>query len=165
MEGEAPSRRVGMKSRRSRYFSGLLGGYPGMSEGSRARVGEVEDEEEEESVEEEDSGENEVADALENAPEVPQGSNLASTNQPLVSQSDSIVLKIMNQMATLMGQLFQASAPRDNYKAPAFKTPSMKAPDSFYGTQAHKLRAFIQSFQLIFHNDPCNFFSDKKKVL
>ncbi|MBW0585232.1 hypothetical protein O181_124947 [Austropuccinia psidii MF-1] len=41
----------------------------------------------------------------------------------------------------------------------------MKAPDSFDGTQAHKLRGFIQSCQLIFHNDQANFFSDRKKVL
>ncbi|MBW0564140.1 hypothetical protein O181_103855 [Austropuccinia psidii MF-1] len=41
----------------------------------------------------------------------------------------------------------------------------MKAPDSFDGTQAHKLRGFNQAFQLIFHNDPENFFSARKKVL
>ncbi|MBW0512313.1 hypothetical protein O181_052028 [Austropuccinia psidii MF-1] len=41
----------------------------------------------------------------------------------------------------------------------------MKAPDSFDGTKAHILRGFIQSCQLIFHNDPANFFSDMKKVL
>ncbi|MBW0498555.1 hypothetical protein O181_038270 [Austropuccinia psidii MF-1] len=64
MEGAAPSRRGGMKSRRSRSFSGLLGVYPGMCEGARATLGEVEDEEGEESVEEEDSGETEVADDL-----------------------------------------------------------------------------------------------------
>ncbi|MBW0546168.1 hypothetical protein O181_085883 [Austropuccinia psidii MF-1] len=52
MEGAAPSRRGGMKSRRSRSFSGLLGGYPGMAEGARPRLGEVEYEEGEESVEE-----------------------------------------------------------------------------------------------------------------
>ncbi|MBW0515129.1 hypothetical protein O181_054844 [Austropuccinia psidii MF-1] len=45
MEGEAPYRRGGMKSIRSRSFSGLLGGYPGMSEGARERLGEAEDEE------------------------------------------------------------------------------------------------------------------------
>ncbi|MBW0495669.1 hypothetical protein O181_035384 [Austropuccinia psidii MF-1] len=56
MEGAEPSRRGGMKSRRSRSSSGPLGGYPGMSEGAIARLGEVEDEEREESVEEEDSG-------------------------------------------------------------------------------------------------------------
>ncbi|MBW0560462.1 hypothetical protein O181_100177 [Austropuccinia psidii MF-1] len=76
MEGVAPPRRGGMKSRRSRYFSGLLGGYPGMFEGARARLGEVEDEEGEESVEEEDSGETEVEDDLSNSLEVPHGSNL-----------------------------------------------------------------------------------------
>ncbi|MBW0575294.1 hypothetical protein O181_115009 [Austropuccinia psidii MF-1] len=158
---EAPSRRGGMKSRRSRSFSGLLSGYPGMSEAARARLGEVEDEEGEESVEEEDSGETEVADA----PEVPQGSNLALSNQPLVSQTEPSLLKMMEQMTQFMGQLTQAVTPRDNSKAPALKTPSMKAPNSFDGTQAHKLRGFIQSCQLIFHNDPENFFSDRNKVL
>ncbi|MBW0567379.1 hypothetical protein O181_107094 [Austropuccinia psidii MF-1] len=136
-----------------------------MSEGAREILGEVEDKEGEKFVEEEESGETEVVDALANAPHVPQGSNLAPTNQPLVSQSDPSLLKIMEKMATIMGQLSQAAAPRDNSKAPAFKTPSMKAPDSFDGTQAHKLRGFIQSCQLIFHNDPANFFSDRKKVL
>ncbi|MBW0545835.1 hypothetical protein O181_085550 [Austropuccinia psidii MF-1] len=72
-----------------------MGGYPGMSEGAKTRLGEVEDEEGEESVEEEDSGETEVADALEIAPEVPQGSNLAPTNKPLVSQYYPSLLKIM----------------------------------------------------------------------
>ncbi|MBW0479935.1 hypothetical protein O181_019650 [Austropuccinia psidii MF-1] len=146
--------------RRSRSFSCLLGGYPGMSEGPRARLQEVEDEEGEESVEEEDYGETEFAEALANTPEVPQGSN-----QPLVSHSDESLLKIMEPMATIMGQLSQAAAPRDNSKSPAFKTPSMKAPDSFYGTQIHKLRGFIKYCQLIFHNDPANFFSDRKTVL
>ncbi|MBW0509018.1 hypothetical protein O181_048733 [Austropuccinia psidii MF-1] len=51
MEGAATSRRGGMKSRRSRYFSGLLGGYSGMFEGARGRLGKVKDEEGEESVE------------------------------------------------------------------------------------------------------------------
>ncbi|MBW0474749.1 hypothetical protein O181_014464 [Austropuccinia psidii MF-1] len=71
-----------------------------MSEGERARLGEVEDEEGEESVEEEDSG-----------------------NQSLVSQSDPSVLKVMEQMATIMGQISQAASPREDSKAPAFKTP------------------------------------------
>ncbi|MBW0476377.1 hypothetical protein O181_016092 [Austropuccinia psidii MF-1] len=118
IEGEAPSRQGVMKSRRSRSLSGLLGGYPGMSEGARVRLGEVEDEEGEESVEEEGSGETEVEDALENAPEVPQGSNLAPTNQPVVSQSDPSLLKIIEQMATIMVKLSQEAAPRDSSKAP-----------------------------------------------
>ncbi|MBW0503976.1 hypothetical protein O181_043691 [Austropuccinia psidii MF-1] len=160
MEGEAPSRRGRIKSRKSTSFSGLLGSYSGMSEGARARLQEVEDEEGEESVEEEDSGETEVAHALANAPEVPQGSN-----QPLVSQSYPSLLKIIEQMATIMGQLSQEGSTRDNSKEPAFKTPSIEVPDSFDGTQARRLRGFIQSCQFIFHNDPANFFSDKKKVL
>ncbi|MBW0463145.1 hypothetical protein O181_002860 [Austropuccinia psidii MF-1] len=41
----------------------------------------------------------------------------------------------------------------------------MKAHDPFDGTQAHKFRGFIQSCELIFHNDPENLFSDRKKVL
>ncbi|MBW0513114.1 hypothetical protein O181_052829 [Austropuccinia psidii MF-1] len=44
MEGAAPSRRGGMKSRRPRSLSGLLGGYPGISEGARERLREAEDE-------------------------------------------------------------------------------------------------------------------------
>ncbi|MBW0495393.1 hypothetical protein O181_035108 [Austropuccinia psidii MF-1] len=46
-------------------------------------------------------------------------------------------LQMMEQMTQLMGKLTQAVAPRDNSKAPAFKNPSMKAPDSSDGTQAH----------------------------
>ncbi|MBW0481197.1 hypothetical protein O181_020912 [Austropuccinia psidii MF-1] len=57
-----------------------------------------------------------------------------------------------------MGQLSQAAAP-------VFKTTSMKTPDPFDGNQAHKLRGFIQSWNMIFHNDPENFFSDRKKFL
>ncbi|MBW0586898.1 hypothetical protein O181_126613 [Austropuccinia psidii MF-1] len=131
IEGAAPSRRGGIKSRRSRSFYGLLGGDPGMSEGARARLGDVEDEEGKESVEEGDSGETEVVDALANASEVPQGSNLALSSQPLVSQTDTSLLKMMEKMTQFMGELTQAVAPRDTSKAPALKTQSIKAPDSF----------------------------------
>ncbi|MBW0590076.1 hypothetical protein O181_129791 [Austropuccinia psidii MF-1] len=71
----------------------------------------------------------------------------------------------MKPRATIMGQLSHAEAPMDNSIAPAFKPPSINAPDPFDGTQAHKLIGFIQYCQLIFHNDPENFFSDRKKVL
>ncbi|MBW0520451.1 hypothetical protein O181_060166 [Austropuccinia psidii MF-1] len=118
----------------------MVGGAPS-GRGAREILGEVEEEEGEESVEEEDSGETEVADALANSPE------------------------IMEQMTQFMGQLTQAVTPRDNSTAPALKTPSMKAPDSFDGTQAHKLTVFTQACQLIFHNNPENFFSEMKKVL
>ncbi|MBW0476825.1 hypothetical protein O181_016540 [Austropuccinia psidii MF-1] len=63
-----------------------------------------------------------------------------------------------------MGKLTQAVAPRDTSRAPAFQTPSMKAPDSFEGTKDYYLRRFMKSCQLVFHNDPERFFSDRKKV-
>ncbi|MBW0579426.1 hypothetical protein O181_119141 [Austropuccinia psidii MF-1] len=39
----------------------------------------------------------------------------------------------------------------------------MKAPECFDGTQPFKVRSFIQSCQLIFHNDPANFSQERKK--
>ncbi|MBW0576785.1 hypothetical protein O181_116500 [Austropuccinia psidii MF-1] len=101
MEGASPSRRGGVKSRRSRSFPDLL-------------------------------------------------------NQ--IFQNDGASYSIH-------GELTKAVAPRNNYKDTELNNPSMKAPYSFDGTQAHKLRRFIQSRQLIFHNDPANFFSDSKKAL
>ncbi|MBW0540619.1 hypothetical protein O181_080334 [Austropuccinia psidii MF-1] len=97
-----------------------------------------------------DYGETEVAEALESAPEIPHSSNIALLIQPFVSQTEPSLLNMMEQTSQFMGQLTQAVTPRDNSKAPAFNTPSMKAPDYFGGTQAHKLRGFIQSCQLIF---------------
>ncbi|MBW0498981.1 hypothetical protein O181_038696 [Austropuccinia psidii MF-1] len=41
----------------------------------------------------------------------------------------------------------------------------MKAPECFDGTQPFKVRSFIQSCQLIFHNDPANFPQDRNKAL
>ncbi|MBW0545262.1 hypothetical protein O181_084977 [Austropuccinia psidii MF-1] len=117
MERAAPSRKGGVKSRRSRSFSGLLGGYPSISQGPRTH-----------------------------------------SNPPLVSQAKPNLLKMMEQMT-------QAFSPRDNSKAPTINNSSVKAPDSLYGTQYHKLRGFIKYFQLIFHNHPANFISDRKKVL
>ncbi|MBW0477004.1 hypothetical protein O181_016719 [Austropuccinia psidii MF-1] len=159
MEGEAPSRRGGVKSRRSRSFFGLLSGYPSISQATRSRLGEAEDEEREESEEAE------VVAAFASAPEASEAANLAHSNKPLVSQAEPNFLKMMEQITQFMGKVTQAVAHRDNSKAPAFKTPSMKAPQFFDVTQAHKLRGFIQYCQLIFHNDPENFFSDRKKVL
>ncbi|MBW0460771.1 hypothetical protein O181_000486 [Austropuccinia psidii MF-1] len=136
-----------------------------MSQGPRIRLGEDEDQEGEGSVLEEGSEGTEGETLLAGAPESSEASNQAHSNQPLVSQAEPNFLKMMEQMTQFMGQLTQAVAPQENSEAPAFNTPSMKAPDSFNGTQAHKLRGFIQSCQLIFHNDPENFFSDKKNIL
>ncbi|MBW0533963.1 hypothetical protein O181_073678 [Austropuccinia psidii MF-1] len=143
MEGEAPSRRGG----------------------PRSRLGVAEDEEGEESVEEDESEEAEVAASLAGAPEASEAENIAHSNKPLVSQAEANFLKMMEQMNQLMGKITQEVAPSANSKAPAFKTSSMKAPVFFGCTQAHKLRVFIQSCQLISHNYSENFFSERKKVL
>ncbi|MBW0461797.1 hypothetical protein O181_001512 [Austropuccinia psidii MF-1] len=129
MEGEAPSRRGGVKSRRSGSFSGLLGGYPRISQGTRSRLGEAKDEEGVEYMEEEETEETEVATALAVSPEASEAANLAHSNQNLVSQAEPKFLKTMEQMTQFMGKLTQEFTPRDNSKAPSFKTPSMKAPD------------------------------------
>ncbi|MBW0472868.1 hypothetical protein O181_012583 [Austropuccinia psidii MF-1] len=158
-EGEAPSRRGRMKSRISKSFSGFLGGYPSISQGPRSRSGEAEDEEREESEE------TKITAALAGAPEASEAPNLPPFNQPLVSQAEPNFLKMMEQITQFMGQLTQVVSQRDTSKAPAFKTPSIKAPDSFDGTKAYKVRGFIQSCQSILHNDPESFFSGRKKVL
>ncbi|MBW0523398.1 hypothetical protein O181_063113 [Austropuccinia psidii MF-1] len=116
-------------------------------------------------LEEEEYKETEVAAALEGAPEDSEAQNLANSNQPLVSQGETKFLKMMEQMTQFMGQITQAVAPRDTSKFPAFKIPSMKAPDSFDCTKAYKLRGFIQHCESIVHNDPENFFSDRKIFL
>ncbi|MBW0580255.1 hypothetical protein O181_119970 [Austropuccinia psidii MF-1] len=97
MEGEAPSRRGVMKSRRSRSFYGLL----------------AEDEEEE-------SEETEVAAALSGPPEGSEAPNLAPSDQPLVSQVEPVFLKMMEQMIHLMGQL-----PKEVSKG-HFRSPSIQ---------------------------------------
>ncbi|MBW0466644.1 hypothetical protein O181_006359 [Austropuccinia psidii MF-1] len=129
--------------------------------GPRSRLGEAEDEEGKKSLEEGESGETEVA----GAPEAPEAPNLSHSNQPLAFQAEPNFLKMMGQMTQFMRQLTQEATPRENSRAPVFKTPSMKTPDSFDGTKDYKLRGLIQSCQLILNNDPENLFSDRKKVL
>ncbi|MBW0474926.1 hypothetical protein O181_014641 [Austropuccinia psidii MF-1] len=137
MDGAAPSRRGGVKPRRSRSFSGLLGGYPSIFQGPRGGWGEAEDEEGEESEE------IEVADAFAGAPEAPKAANLAHSNQNVVSQAEPNFLKMLEQMTQFMGKLTQAVAPREKSKATKFKIPLMKAPYPFDGIQAHKMRGVI----------------------
>ncbi|MBW0580333.1 hypothetical protein O181_120048 [Austropuccinia psidii MF-1] len=66
---------------------------------------------------------------------------------------------------TLQGPGEDGEEEEENSVPSAFKTPSIKAPEFFDGTQPFKFRSFIQSCQLIFHNDPANFSQDRKKVL
>ncbi|MBW0465617.1 hypothetical protein O181_005332 [Austropuccinia psidii MF-1] len=95
MEGEEPSRRGGMKSRRSRLFSGLLGGYSRISQRPRIRLGE-------ESFEEEKSEEAEETTSLADFPEALEAPNIAYFNKPLVSHSEPNFLKMMEDMTLFM---------------------------------------------------------------
>ncbi|MBW0575053.1 hypothetical protein O181_114768 [Austropuccinia psidii MF-1] len=122
------------------------------------------EEEEENSVEEEDSDGTEAATAPVGASEGTRGPTLAQSDQAVSHQTEPSLLANMQQMTQIMANL-QEAASSEVSRPPAFKTPSMKAPECFDGTQPFKARSFIQSCQLIFHNDPANFSQDTKKVL
>ncbi|MBW0577219.1 hypothetical protein O181_116934 [Austropuccinia psidii MF-1] len=163
LEGAA-SIQEGRGPRRSSSFSGVVGGFPGTSRTIFKGPGEGGEEEEENSVEEEESDGTEGVPAPVEALQGTGGPTLAQSNQPVSHQSEPSLLAIMQQMTQIMANL-QAASSSEASRPPAFKTPSMKAPECFDGTQPFKVRSFIQSCQLIFHNDPANFAQDRKKVL
>ncbi|MBW0464956.1 hypothetical protein O181_004671 [Austropuccinia psidii MF-1] len=70
----------------------------------------------------------------------------------------------MQQMTLSMANL-QAASSSASSRPQDFKTPSMKAPECFDGTQPYKVRSFIQYFQIIFHNDLANFPQERKKAV
>ncbi|MBW0569870.1 hypothetical protein O181_109585 [Austropuccinia psidii MF-1] len=80
MEGAAPSRKEGREPRRSNSFSGVVGGFPGLSRTTFKGPGEDGEEEEENSVEEEGS------DGTEGVP-APVGES-QGTGWPTLAQSD-----------------------------------------------------------------------------
>ncbi|MBW0532092.1 hypothetical protein O181_071807 [Austropuccinia psidii MF-1] len=164
MEGAEPSRKEGRVPRRSNSFSGVICGFPGMSRTTFRGPGEDGQEEEENSVEEEEFDGTEAAPAPVGASEGTRGPTLAHSDQPFSHQTEPSLLAIMQQMTQIMANL-QAAASSEVSRPPAFKTPSMKALECFDGTQPFKVRSFIQSCQLILHNDPQNFSQDRKKVL
>ncbi|MBW0592723.1 hypothetical protein O181_132438 [Austropuccinia psidii MF-1] len=92
------------------------------------------------------------------------GPTLAHSNQPVSHQSKPSFLAIMEQIPHIMAS-FQASSSSELSRPRAFRTPYMKAPECHDGTQPFIARSFIQSCQLISHNDPENFSQDRKKVL
>ncbi|MBW0475198.1 hypothetical protein O181_014913 [Austropuccinia psidii MF-1] len=153
----------GRGPRRSTSFSGVVGGFPGLSRISLKVPGEGDEEEEENSVEEEDSEVTVAAPAPVGASQGIGRQTLAQSDQPVSHQSEPSLLAIMQKMSQIMANL-QAASSSESSRPPAFKTPSMKEPECFGGTQPFKVRSFIQSCQLIFHNDPANFSQDRKKV-
>ncbi|MBW0469777.1 hypothetical protein O181_009492 [Austropuccinia psidii MF-1] len=92
------------------------------------------------------------------------GPALAQYNHPVAHHPEPSLLPIIQQMTRIMANLQAASSSKVS-RPPAFKTPSMEAPDIFDGTWGFKVRSFIQSCQLIFHNDLGYFSQDRKKLL
>ncbi|MBW0464011.1 hypothetical protein O181_003726 [Austropuccinia psidii MF-1] len=121
-------------------------------DGTPAGPGEDGEEEEENSVEKEESDGTEGAPALVGVPQGTGGPTLAQSYQPVSHQSGPSLLAIMQQMTQIMANLQVVSSPESS-RPQAFKNPSMKAPKCFDGTKPFKVRSFIQSCQLIFHND------------
>ncbi|MBW0587919.1 hypothetical protein O181_127634 [Austropuccinia psidii MF-1] len=156
LEGAAPSRKEGRVPKRSSLFSGVVGGFPGTSRTIFKGPGE--------DVEEEESDGTEGVPALAGASQGTGGPTLAKSNHPVSHQSEPALLAIMQQMTQIMANL-EAASSSEASRPPAFKTASMKAPECFDGTQPFKVRSFIQSCQLIFHNYPASFAQDRKKFL
>ncbi|MBW0496792.1 hypothetical protein O181_036507 [Austropuccinia psidii MF-1] len=156
LEGEAPSRKEGRGPQRSSSFSGVVGQFPGTSR--TILGGPWED------GEEEDSDGTKIVPALEGASQGTGGPTLAQSYQLVSHQYEPSLLAIMQQMTQIMANLQEASVSKSS-RPQAFKSLSIKAPECFDGTQPYKVRSFIQSFNLIFHNEPANFSQDRKKFL
>ncbi|MBW0480265.1 hypothetical protein O181_019980 [Austropuccinia psidii MF-1] len=146
MEGAAPSRKEGRGPRRSNSFSGVVGRFPRLSRTTLKGTGEDGEEEEENSVEEGESDKTEGVSAPMGASQGTGGPTLAQSNQTVCHQSEPSLLAIRQKMTQIMANL-QAASLSESSRPPAFKTPSMKAPECFDGTQPFKVRSFIQSYQ------------------
>ncbi|MBW0582598.1 hypothetical protein O181_122313 [Austropuccinia psidii MF-1] len=110
MEGEAPSRKEGRGPRRSSSFSGVVGGFPGLSRASLKVPGEDDEEEGENSVEEEESEGTEAAPSPMGASQGIGRPTLAHSDQPFSHQSEPSLLAIMKQMTQIMANLQAASS-------------------------------------------------------
>ncbi|MBW0474546.1 hypothetical protein O181_014261 [Austropuccinia psidii MF-1] len=151
-------------TRRSNLFSGVVSRHPGTSRTIFNGPGEDGEKEEENFVEEEESDCTGDSPAVLGASQGTGGPTLAQSDHSFSQQSEPSLLAIMQQMTQIMANL-QAASSYESSRLPAFKTPSMKAPECFDGTQPFNVRSFIQSCQLMFHNDPANVSKDRKKVL
>ncbi|MBW0515646.1 hypothetical protein O181_055361 [Austropuccinia psidii MF-1] len=161
---EGPFWKEGRGQRRSISFSGLVGGFMGLSRTTFKGPGEDGEEEEENSVEEEESDGTEGVPAPLGASPGTGGPTLAQSNHPVSHQSEPSLLAIRQKMTQIMANL-QAASSSESSRPQAFKTRSMKAPEFFDGTQTFKVRRFIQYCKSIFHNYLENFSQYRKKVL
>ncbi|MBW0466418.1 hypothetical protein O181_006133 [Austropuccinia psidii MF-1] len=124
----------------------------------------IQEDQEANSVEEEEYDGTEGVPAPVGASQGTGGPALAQSNQPVSHHSEPSLLAIMQKMTQIRANL-QAASSSEASRPPAFKTSSMKAPELFDGTQPFKVRSFVQSCQLIFHNYMASFSQDRKKVL
>lgn len=85
--------------------------------------------------------------------------------QASLPRSDPALIQLLAGMQQLMATLTAALANPAPAPKKSFKTPTMKAPEPFGGTQPSKLRKFLQSVQTIFYNDQRTFETDKEKVM
>ncbi|MBW0573006.1 hypothetical protein O181_112721 [Austropuccinia psidii MF-1] len=164
MEGAAPYRKEGSGLKRLSSFSGVVGGFPGLSRTSLKVPGEDDEQEEENSMEEEESDGTEAAPAPVGVSQGTGRPTLDQSDQPVSHQSEPSLLAIMQHMTQIMANI-QEDSSSESSREPDFKTPSMKAPECFDGTQPFKVRSFLQSCKLIFHNDLADFSQDRKKAL
>ncbi|MBW0591633.1 hypothetical protein O181_131348 [Austropuccinia psidii MF-1] len=95
MEGAEPSRKEGRGPRRSNYFSGVFGRFPGLSKTIFKGPGKYGEEEEENSVEEEESYGTEVVLVPVGASQGTGGPNQSQYNQPVSHQFETSLLEIM----------------------------------------------------------------------
>ncbi|MBW0476534.1 hypothetical protein O181_016249 [Austropuccinia psidii MF-1] len=122
----------------------LFGGFPGTSRTIFKGPGEDGEGEEDNSAEEENSYGTEGVPAPVGASQGIGGQILAQSDQPVSHQSEQSLLAIMHQMAQIMANLKAASS-SDSSRPPAFKTPSMKAPECFDGTQPFKIEPYLSN--------------------
>ncbi|MBW0508248.1 hypothetical protein O181_047963, partial [Austropuccinia psidii MF-1] len=142
----APARKEEIGPIRSNYFSGVVGSLPGLSRSTFKGPGEDGEEEEEESY-----GTEGVPDHV-GATKGTGGPATVHSNHPVYHQSEPLLLAIMQKMTQIMANR-QEDSSSEASRPPAFKTPSMKAPECFDGTQPFKVRSFIESFRLFFCSD------------
>ncbi|MBW0527571.1 hypothetical protein O181_067286 [Austropuccinia psidii MF-1] len=164
MEGDGPSRKEGTGPRRSSSFSGVVGTFSGIPRTTLKGPREDDSEKEENSMEEGESDSTEATTTPVGESQGTVGLTLAQSNQPVYHHYEPLLLAIMQQMTQIMANI-KAYSSSEAPRPPAFKTSSMMAPDLFDRTQPFKVRSFIQSCWLIFHNDKANFSEDRKKTL
>ncbi|MBW0480401.1 hypothetical protein O181_020116 [Austropuccinia psidii MF-1] len=105
VEGAALSRNKGRMPRRSISFSGVFGGFPGISRTTLKGPGEDGGKEEENSVEEEESDGTEGVPAPVGESQGTGEPTLAQSNQPVSHQSEPSLLAIMQKMTQIMANL------------------------------------------------------------